>query len=102
MNLLLIHSLVVLQSVQYSIALKRRYDILLTDFTNEHSLSEARQLALRNSEERRQQVVTSLENAAEELIGEKLKVVRLEKEKESLAQTTPLRWIFSGLARKIF
>ena len=67
-------------------ALKRRYDILLTDFTNEHSLSEARQLALRNSEERRQQAVASLESAAEELVGAKLKIVQLEHEKESLAQ----------------
>ena len=76
----------VLQAVQYSVALRRRFDILLTDYNNEHSLSEARQLALRNSEERRQQVINSLENAAEELVGEKLKVVRLEKEKESLVQ----------------
>ena len=67
-------------------ALKRRYDALLTDFTNEHSLSEARHLALRNSEERRQQAVASLENAAAELVGAKLKIVQLEHEKESLAQ----------------
>ena len=75
-----------MQNVQYSIALRRQYDILLADYDNEHSLSEARQLALRSSEERWQQAITSLENTAEELVGEKLKVVWLEKEKESLTQ----------------
>ena len=78
--------LIFLQAVQYSVALKRRSDILMTEYNHEQSLSEARQLSLRNSEDRKQRIITTLENTEEELAEEKLKVMRLEKEKESLIQ----------------